>query len=98
MLSKVFSAAAQGVEATLVEVEVDLSQGMPGERVVGLPDTAVKESLHRVRAALTNAGFIRPFNNRMTINLAPADTRKEGPIYDLPMAMGLLTAGEQMPG
>ena len=96
MLSKVHSAAAQGVEATAVEVEVDLSQGMPSERVVGLPDTAVKESLHRVRAALTNAGYSWPFNKRLTINLAPADSRKEGPIYDLPIALGVMAGSEQM--
>ena len=96
MLSKIHSAAAQGVEATAVEVEIDLSQGMPSEKVVGLPDTAVKESLHRVRAALTNAGYSWPFNKRLTINLAPADTRKEGPIYDLPMALGVMAGSEQM--
>ena len=97
MLSKVFSAAAQGVEASLVEVEVDISQGMPKELLVGLPDAAVKESLQRIRAAITNAGFTWPFNKRVTINLAPADSRKEGPIYDLPMALGLLAAAEQLP-
>ncbi len=96
MLAKVYSAAAQGVEASLVEVEVDISAGMPKEQVVGLPDTAVKESLHRVRAALTNAGFAWPFNKRMTINLAPADAKKEGPIYDLPMALGILAASDQL--
>jgi magnesium chelatase family protein len=57
MLAKVLSAAAQGVEAATVEVEVDIAQGMPKEQVVGLPDAAVKESLHRVRAAMTNAGY-----------------------------------------
>ncbi|HYG77058.1 MAG TPA: YifB family Mg chelatase-like AAA ATPase [Planctomycetota bacterium] len=96
MLSKVYSAAAQGVDAAPVEVEVDLSQGMPSERVVGLPDTAVKESLHRVRAAMTNAGYSWPYNKRLTINLAPADTRKEGPLYDLPIALGVMAASEQM--
>lgn len=96
MLSKVFSAAAQGVESSAVDVEVDLSQGMPSEKVVGLPDAAVKESLHRVRAALTNAGYHWPYNKRLTINLAPADARKEGPIYDLPIALGVMAASEQM--
>ena len=96
MLSKVFSAAAQGVDASAVEVEVDLSAGMPSEKLVGLPDAAVKESLHRVRAALTNAGYSWPFNKRLTINLAPADSKKEGPIYDLPIALGVLAASEQM--
>jgi magnesium chelatase family protein len=97
MLARVFSGAAQGVEAVLVEVEVDLSTGLPGAQLVGLPDAAVKESLHRVRAALTNAGYTWPFNKRLTVNLAPADLRKEGPLYDLPMALGLLAASEQLP-
>ncbi|MBI3831568.1 MAG: YifB family Mg chelatase-like AAA ATPase [Planctomycetes bacterium] len=97
MLAKVFSAAAQGVEASFVEVEVDLSPGQIKEFLVGLPYAAVKESLQRVRAALTNAGFAYPFNKRLTINLAPADIRKEGPIYDLPMALGLLAAADQLP-
>ena len=96
MLSKVYSAAAAGVDATCVEVEVDNSQGMPSERLVGLPDAAVKESLHRVRAAMTNAGYSWPFNKRLTINLAPADSRKEGPLYDLPIALGIMAASEQM--
>src|SRR3990172_1306445 len=96
MLSKVFSAATQGVEAVPIEVEVDIAVGMPKEQVVGLPDAAVKESLHRVRAAVTNAGFTWPFNKRVTVNLAPADLRKEGPLYDLPMALGLLAASEQL--
>lgn len=96
MLSKVSAAAAQGVDASLVEVEVDVSQGMPKEQVVGLPDAAVKESVHRVRAAMTNAGYHWPYNKRLTINLAPADARKEGPMYDLPIALGIMAASEQM--
>jgi magnesium chelatase family protein len=96
MLAKVLSAAAQGVDASTVEVEVDIAQGMPKEQVVGLPDAAVKESLHRVRAAMTNAGYHWPYNKRVTINLAPADSRKEGPMYDLPMALGIMAASEQM--
>jgi len=96
MLSKVLSAATQGVDASVVEVEVDLSQGMPSEQLVGLPDAAVKESLHRVRAAMTNAGYHWPYNKRLTINLAPADCRKEGPMYDLPIALGVMAASEQM--
>lgn len=97
MLAKVLSAAAQGVDATPVEVEVDLAAGAPKEFLVGLPDAAVKESLQRIRTAITNAGFAYPFNKRLTINLAPADTRKEGPLYDLPMALGVLCAAEQLP-
>lgn len=80
-----------------MEVEVDVAQGIPKEMLVGLPDAAVKESLHRTRAAMTNAGFAWPFHMRMTINLAPADTRKEGPIYDLPMTLGIMAASEQLP-
>jgi len=97
MLAKVFSAAAQGVEATPVEVEVDLAAGFPKELLAGLPDAAVKESMHRIRAAMTNAGFAWPSNKRLTINLAPADLRKEGTFYDFPIALGLLAASEQMP-
>jgi len=96
MLSKVLSAAAQGVDATTVEVEVDIAPGMPKEQLVGLPDAAVKESMHRVRAAMTNAGYHWPYNKRLTINLAPADSRKEGPMYDLPIALGIMAASEQM--
>jgi magnesium chelatase family protein len=97
MLARVLSGAAQGVEATPVEVEVDLAAGFPKELLAGLPDAAVKESMHRIRAALTNAGFSWPANKRLTINLAPADLRKEGTFYDLPIALGLLAASEQMP-
>src|SRR5471030_1551542 len=96
MLAKVYSAAAQGVEASSVEVEVDLSSGLPKEQLVGLPDAAVKESLHRVRAAMTNTGYAWPFNKRVTINLAPADSRKEGPVYDLPIALAMMAASEQL--
>lgn len=97
MQAKVFSAAAQGVEALGVEVEVDVaSHDKNSEAVVGLPDAAVKESIHRVRAALNNSGFYWPLNARITVNLAPADMRKEGPIYDLPMALGLMQAADQL--
>ncbi|GMV80804.1 MAG: magnesium chelatase [Planctomycetota bacterium] len=96
MLAQVLSAAAQGVEAAPVEVEVDVAPGMPREHIVGLPDAAVKESLHRVRAALAHTGFTWPINKRVTVNLAPADMRKEGPLYDLPMALGLMAAAEQL--
>ena len=94
MLSRVQSFVLAGVDALPCEVEVDLIEsGLPREQVVGLPDAAVKESLDRVRSAITNAGFAYP-QGRVLINLAPADVRKEGPVYDLPMAVGLLmTAG-----
>lgn len=96
MLATVYSAVARGVEALPVEVEVDLSAGLPKEQLVGLPDAAVRESLHRVRAALNNAGSFWPHNKRITINLAPAEIRKEGPLYDLPIALGLLAASGEI--
>jgi magnesium chelatase family protein len=91
MLAKVFSAAVWGVEAHPVEVEVDSSWGKPDVVIVGLPDAAVKESKDRVRTALENSAFKRPIG-RTTINLAPADIKKEGPSFDLPIALGLLAA------
>jgi magnesium chelatase family protein len=89
MLVKVFSAALLGIEAYLVEVEVDISTGLPGVVTVGLPDAAIRESKERVRAALKNCGFEFP-SRKLTINLAPADRRKEGSAYDLPISLGLL--------
>ncbi len=94
MLAKVTSCALIGLEGILVEVEVDSSPGVPSFTIVGLPDTAVKESIERVRTAIKNAGLFFP-RNRLTINLAPADIRKEGPVYDLPIAVGILVASEQ---
>ena len=97
MLSKVQSFVLAGVDAVACEVEVDLIEsGLPREQVVGLPDAAVKESLDRVRSAITNAGFAYP-QGRVLINLAPADLRKEGPVYDLPMAVGLLMTSGVVP-
>ncbi len=98
MLAKVFSCAVVGLEGVLVEVEVDHNtRGLPSLTLVGLPDAAVKESMDRVRTAIRNAGAHFP-NHRLTINLAPADLRKEGPAYDLPIAIGALLAGEQLYG
>ena len=91
MLARVKSGALQGVDAYLVEVEVDLAPGLPSFTTVGLPEAAVKESKDRVRAALKNSGYKFP-GNRITINLAPADVRKEGTGFDLPAAMGILAA------
>lgn len=91
MLAKVKSGTLRGVDAYLVEVEVDLSPGLPAFTTVGLPETAVKESKDRVRAALKNSGYKFP-GNRITINLAPADVRKEGTGFDLPVAIGILAA------
>jgi magnesium chelatase family protein len=95
MLAKVTSFALIGLESTLVDVEVDISRGLPSQTIVGLPDAAVRESSERVRAAIVNSGLIHP-RARLTINLAPADLRKEGPAYDLPIAVGLLLASEQV--
>lgn len=97
MLGKVTSFALVGLESTLVSVEVDISRGLPSQTIVGLPDPAVRESSERVRAAIVNSGLIFP-RARLTVNLAPADLRKEGPAYDLPMALGILLATEQVKG
>ncbi len=96
MLAKVFSAAVIGIEATPVEVEVDIaSQGLPSFTIVGLPDKAVEEAKERVRSAIRNSGADFPAR-RITINLAPADLPKEGPSYDLPIAVGILVASGQL--
>jgi len=95
MLARALSCAMVGLDSALVEVEVDLSQGLPAYNIVGLPDTAVNEAKERVRAAIRNSGLQFPMR-RITVNLAPADLRKEGPSYDLPMAIALLLASEQV--
>ena len=95
MFARVNSLGLLGMEAYAVEVEADLSGGLPKFDVVGLPDTAVSESRDRVRAAMKNCGFDFPVS-RITINLAPADVRKEGSIYDLPILVALLTATRQL--
>ncbi|MEM7681191.1 MAG: YifB family Mg chelatase-like AAA ATPase [Planctomycetota bacterium] len=91
MLARVRSFLQQGIEPRVCDVEVDLSPGLPKTTVVGLPDAAVKESVERVRSAVVNSGYPFPAA-RLLINLAPADLRKEGPVYDLPIAIGLLMA------
>jgi magnesium chelatase family protein len=91
VIARVFSAALVGVEAVLIRVEVDVAPGVPLFNTVGLPDSAVRESRERVRTAIRNAGFHFP-SDRITVNLAPADFRKEGPAFDLPIALGILTA------
>jgi magnesium chelatase family protein len=95
MLATVFSGAVQGVEAYTVEIEVNAGHGDPQVVTVGLPDTAVKESKDRVYTAMVNSGF-KTHVGRTTINLAPADIKKEGPIYDLPIAIGMLAAQEEI--
>src|SRR5688500_7355732 len=97
MLATAFSSALLGVNAYLVEVEVDVARGgMFKFVVVGLPDAAVKESTERVGVALQSQGYRMP-RTRVLVNLAPADVRKEGPSFDLPIAMGILAASRQMP-
>ena len=89
MLARVFSCAVIGLEGVVVDVEVDTGQGLPGTDIVGLPDKAVQESRHRVQSAIKNAGLPYP-RKRIVVNLAPAAVRKEGPTYDLPIALGVL--------
>ena len=96
MLARVFSCAVIGLDGELVDVEVDINRGQPQTTVVGLPDAAVQESKERVRAAIRNSALTYPFNSRVTVNLAPADVRKEGPAYDLPIATGILLASGQV--
>ncbi|MBI3306630.1 MAG: YifB family Mg chelatase-like AAA ATPase [Candidatus Omnitrophica bacterium] len=91
MMAKIESAACLGIHAYRVEIEVDVSHGLPQMVVVGLPDPSVKESKERVRSAIKNSGFRFP-PEKITINLAPADVKKEGPAFDLPIALGILAA------
>jgi len=95
MLAKVMSCATVGLEGVMVEVEVDISPGLPAFTVVGLPDAAVQEARERVRAAIRNSGFTFPMK-RIVVNLAPADLKKAGPAYDLPIAVGILLGSEQV--
>ena len=95
MLARCQSASLLGLEAFPVTVEVDLAPGLPGLQIVGLPDAATQESRERVRAALRNSGFRGPLV-RVVVNLAPADLRKEGPAFDLPIALALLAASGQL--
>jgi len=96
MLSRVFSCAVVGLEGVIVEVEVDAGQGLPGMDIVGLPDAAVQESRQRVQAAVKNAGLDYP-RKRLVVNLAPATVRKEGPAYDLPIALGVMVHNGSIP-
>lgn len=95
MLARVWSATVVGIEAVKVGVEVDVSGGLPKVIVVGLPDTAVQESRERVKSALKNSGFAFPVR-QITVNLSPGDLRKQGPSFDLPISIGILTASEQV--
>ena len=96
MLARVHSCAVIGLEGVIVEVEVDFSDGLPAITIVGLPDTAVQESRERVQSAIKNSDLFFP-RKRLTVNLAPAAVRKEGPAYDLPIALGVLIASGQLP-
>jgi magnesium chelatase family protein len=95
MLASVKSATNIGLEVVIVDVEVDIAQGLPSLTIVGLPDAACQEAKDRVRAAIKNSGFSFP-QRRITVNLAPADIKKEGPAYDLPIALGILAASGQL--
>jgi len=95
MLAAIHSAAVLGIDAYDVIVEVDATQGLPQWTIVGLPVGAVKESRERVGSALVNSGFVLP-PRRITVNLAPADVRKEGTAFDLPIALGILVATGQL--
>src|SRR6266581_3848950 len=95
MLAKIYSAAVYGVDAYEVEIEVNGAGGDPVIVIVGLPDTAVKESRDRVTTAISNSGYYWP-RGRTTINLAPADIKKEGPSFDLPIALGMIAVTEEL--
>ena len=97
MIAKIYCFALNGLEGIPVEVETDINRGMPTYEMVGLPDTAVKESKERVRSALKNSGFSFPLN-KITVNFAPADIRKEGASFDLAVAVSLLKASDQLHG
>ena len=94
MLEKVYGSAVFGIEATTITVEVNIDKGI-GYHLVGLPDNAVRESSYRISAALNNNNFKLP-GKKITINMAPADLRKEGAAYDLTLAMGILAASKQI--
>src|SRR5512136_719423 len=96
MLARIFSCAIIGLDGVVVDVEVDTGLGLPGMTIVGLPDAAVQESRERVQAAVKNAGMYFP-RKRLIVNLAPAAVHKEGPSYDLPIALGVLITSGQIP-
>ena len=96
MLAVVNSYGLSGIDGFPVRVEVNVSGGLPGFELVGLPDAAVKESRERVTTSLKNSGFAYP-DGKVVINLAPADQKKEGPAFDLPMAAGILAAAGKVP-
>ena len=91
MLSMVKSIALHGLQGYLVHIQVDVSSGMPSFEIVGLPDISIKESKERVKSAIRNSG-VEFLSRKIVVNLAPANTRKEGSIFDLPIALGILIA------
>ena len=95
MISKIKSATLVGIDAILIDVEIDSKRGLPTEHIVGLPDTIIKESKARIKTAIRNSGFEYPLR-QYTINLAPADLPKEGAYFDLPIALGLLLCNNQI--
>lgn len=95
MVSKIISATTVGIEAREIEIEVDITKGLPAVVIVGLPDAAIRESRDRVRSAIKNSGFEYP-SQKITVNLAPCDIKKEGPCFDLPIAIGILAATGQL--
>ncbi|HWP36153.1 MAG TPA: magnesium chelatase domain-containing protein, partial [Gemmatimonadales bacterium] len=97
MLARIRSAAVLGIDAYLVDVETDIASGLPTFATVGLPHGAVKEGRERVSAAIVNSGYEFPIK-RITVNLAPADVRKDGSAFDLPIALGILAATGQLGG
>lgn len=96
MVAKIITGGLRGIEGLRVLCECDLSNGLPAFEIVGLPDASVKEARDRVRSAVKNCGFEFPLR-RITVNLAPADLKKEGPVYDLPVLLGILAASGQIP-
>lgn len=97
MFFKLHSAAALGLDCAPVEVEIDINKGQTNFNIVGLPDTSIREAKERLYSAIKNSGFDYPFNFRLLVNLAPADVQKEGTLYDLPMAVGLIAASQDLP-
>lgn len=94
MYGKLHSACLHGIDGVVIQVEVDLANGLPQTSIIGLPDSSIRESIERVRAAIKNCGFTYPLK-RVTVNLAPADLRKEGSSFDLAIAVGILLTSEQ---
>lgn len=94
MYGKLHSACLHGIDGVIIQVEVDLANGLPQTAIIGLPDSSIRESVERVRAAIKNCGYTYPLK-RVTVNLAPADLRKEGSSFDLAIAVGILLTSEQ---